>query len=166
MATRDEINKIVIFPMNSICRPPTDPISDPQGYAYTVEQWMETLADFAAEELRVGYQRFVLEWQWQSWPVPGYMRKHMIAARQELHPIKLAYYQGDEWSPGPEEKQRVEIGLGRLADWLAGKAPANTYSRDPEFSPEAQYDWIYPNGGGSEAHRADMVAKIREAGGA
>ena len=146
--------------MQKAFRISADPTRDPEGCASVLEQWIYALSDFEPVELDMAYKRFLLQWRWQNWPAPAFMRELALEARKELHPRLPSYHKAPEDDRPPRERQRMERQMAQWRGWMAGEAPANTYPHNPDFDAAAQYDWIY-DGSLGEAHRLDMIAKIQ-----
>ena len=165
MATDQEIHQTIIRRLLAAFRPPMDPVNDPLGYQSTIEQWYLVLNDFTVDELTVGYERFLLTWEYNGWPAPAVMRGFCHEARKEMVPQLKSYHRAPEDERTPSERQRMERQMERWRLLMAGAAPQEAYPHHPNFNANAQYDFIY-DGSLGDAHRADMVAKIRKAGGA
>lgn len=145
--------------MQKAYRCPTSPDEDPEGYASLMEQWIYALDDYEPAALKAGYEKFIRQWRWQSWPAPGFMRELVHEAQKEINPLLTSHYQAPHDERTPTERQRMEYQLAQWRKWMDGKAPENTYPHSPEFDPGAQYDFIYDGSLGPN-HRAEMIERM------
>src|SRR5581483_3032180 len=77
MATRTEVQEIVIDRMESLWSSRKNPAKEPKSYAKACEAYFEAFRESPAARLKAAMDRVVGGYEGPFWPTPAVIRRHM-----------------------------------------------------------------------------------------
>jgi hypothetical protein len=119
MSTRQDVMELVVNRLRGLAlKPPFDPNSQMQQYAGMVNEIVTAMLGFSAENLKTGMDRFVADWKWHKWPLPGQLTAYMLDAEALNRPPPKPQPKAVEYLPSPEHQRLMQRRLHKLSDLM------------------------------------------------